>query len=213
MRHYSADLRNSKVNKGWGKIALLLMVFLSVGCVAWAQDSTLLELNTQRIQLNKTNMWVLGGWAAGNIATGFVFRGSATGSTRYFYEMNAFWNLVNLGIAGAGLYGAYSADPNLALWESLQEQQKLEKILLFNMALNLSYMAGGAYLTERSRRGTGNPDRLKGYGQSLILQGGFLLIFDTTQYLLHHSQATPQFKALISQVGFTGNTIAINFAF
>lgn len=196
-----------------GRRALLFSFLMMAVGLVWAQESSLTAINTQRIQLNKTNMWVLTTWAAGNIATGFAFRGSATGSTRYFHEMNAFWNLVNIGIAGAGLYGAYTADPNLGLWESLQEQQKLEKVLLFNMALNLSYMAGGAYLTERSRRGTGNPDRLKGYGQSLILQGGFLLIFDTTQYLLHHSQATPQFRQLISHVGFTGNTVALNFAF
>ena len=192
---------------------LLFAAIMLVAGVAWAQENALLEVNAQRIQLNKTHMWVLTGWAAGNIATGFAFRGGSTGSRRYFHEMNAFWNLVNIGIAGAGLYGAYTADPNLALWKSLQAQQKLEKILIFNMALNLSYMAGGASLTERARRGTGNPDRLRGYGQSLVLQGGFLLLFDTTQYLLHHSHATPQFRQLISHVGFSGNAVALHFTF
>ena len=195
------------------KTTLLTALLLLAVQMCFAQEDTLYALNVHRIQLNKTNMWVLGSWAAGNIATGLVFRGSSQGNRRYFHEMNAIWNVVNLGIAGAGLYGAYTANPDLSLVESLAAQQRLEKILLFNTALNVSYMLGGAYLTERSRRPGSNADRLKGYGQSLILQGGFLLLFDTTQYLLHHNHATPVLRNLISHVGFYGNTLAINFAF
>ncbi len=179
-----------------------------------AQDSTLTEINAQRLQINKTGMWVLGSWAMMNIASGSILRGQTSGTTKYFHEMNIFWNIVNLGLAGAGLYGSYTTDPaSLDMWRTFQEQQNIEKILLFNGALDVGYMIGGAYLIERARRGEGNVDRLKGYGQSLILQGGFLFAFDITLYLIHHNSATPALKELLSHVAFTGSGLALTWQF
>ena len=47
-------------------------------------------------------MTVLGSWAIGNIVVGASLQGSSEGTTKYFHRMNAGWNLVNLGLAGAG---------------------------------------------------------------------------------------------------------------
>ncbi len=190
-------------------VCSLMLLSLSYG-----QDSLLMELNTQRTAINKTGMYILGGWAVANIAGGAILRGQTSGTTRYFHEMNVFWNIVNLGLAGAGLYGAYTSDPAaLTAWESFQEQQTIEKILLFNAALDIAYMAGGAYMIERSRRVEKKPERIKGYGQSLILQGGFLLIFDATLYLIHNRSANPHLEELLSHLSFTGNGLGfvLNF--
>jgi len=193
---------------------IILLIFTACLSGAYAQDSTLTAINQHRLQINKTGMWVLGSWAVANIASGAVLRGQTSGSTQYFYEMNMFWNVINLGLAGAGLYGSYTADPaSFDLWGTFQEQQNIEKILLFNAALDLGYMAGGAYLMERSRRVDNKPERLKGYGRSLILQGGFLLVFDATLFWIHHRAATPQLKELLSHVAFTGNGLAITWQF
>ena len=159
-------------------------------------------------------MYILGGWAVANIAGGAILRSQTAGTTRYFHEMNVFWNVVNLGLAGAGLYGSFRTDPaSLTAWQSFQEQQSIEKILLFNAALDLAYMAGGAYMIERSRRVENKPERIKGYGQSLILQGGFLLLFDATLYLIHQRSASPLLQDLLSQVQVSGNGIGwvLNF--
>ena len=51
---------------------------------------------------------------------------------------------------------------------------------LFNAGLDVGYMATGAYLWERGIRKDSRG--LKGYGQSLILQGGFLFTFDLIMY-------------------------------
>jgi len=192
-----------------------LIICLGVwGGMLQAQDSTLTALNTSRLQINKTGMLVLGGWAVANIATGAILRGQTDGSTRYFHEMNIFWNLVNLGLAGAGWYGSHTADPaSFDLWNTYREQQTIEKILLFNAALDLAYMAGGAFLIERSKRVENKPERLDGYGKSLIMQGGFLLVFDTIMYLIHHRSATPELRQLLSHVDFTGNGLAITWYF
>lgn len=193
----------------------LIGVF-SLGLLTFAnaQDSLLLEINENRLQLNKTNMWVLGSWAAGNILVGGILRGQSEGSQKYFHEMNAVWNIVNLGIAGAALYGAYRTDPSgMDLWTTFNEQQKIEKVLLFNLALNFTYMTGGAYLIERSKNNVQNSDRLKGYGQALLLQGGFLLLFDATQFFLHHSQATPKLQELLTHVQVGGNGLSLVITF
>lgn len=192
---------------------LLVLILLPLGML-WAQDQTLLELNTNRLQLNKTHMYVLGGWAVGNLVVSGFLRGRTTGSIRYFHEMNVFWNVVNLGLAAGGLYGSHTTDPAmLGLWESFQEQQKLEKILLFNLALNFTYMTAGGYLIERSKNVSNRPERLKGYGQSLLLQGGFLLLFDTTQYLLHHNQAQPKLQQLLSHLQVAPQGIGLHWVF
>lgn len=181
---------------------LFLLFWLIPGAVlAQEVEEVLVDINSRRIQLNKVNMWVLGGWAVGNIAVSGVLRTQTTGTSRYFHEMNAIWNVVNLGLAAGGLYGAYTGETNLSLWESYQAQQQIEKILLFNMALNFTYLTAGAYLQERSKRpGIDRPERLKGYGQSLLLQGGFLLLFDITQFWLHHQQATPRLQQILEQL-------------
>ncbi|MDX1909801.1 MAG: hypothetical protein SF053_22380 [Bacteroidia bacterium] len=178
------------------------------------QDSLRLQINTDRIRINQRNMYVLGGWAVGNIAVSGVLRSRTQGSTRYFHEMNVFWNIINLGLSAGGLYGASQEDPaSLSAWETIHEQEKLEKILLFNMALNFTYMTAGAYLTERSRTAVNRPERLRGYGQSLIMQGGFLLLFDMTQYLVHHQTNYPRLEQLVSHLHVYGNGIGMNWQF
>ncbi len=181
---------------------------------ACAQSDLLLELNEKRISLNKTHMMVLGTWAVGNVTISGILRSRTEGRVRYLHEMNVIWNLVNLGLAGGGLYGAFTEDPTTySLWDTYQKQQQIEKILLFNMALNFTYLTAGAYLIERSKTAQNLPERLKGYGQSLYIQGGFLLLFDLTQYFLHHHHAQPKLQQLLEQVELGPTSVGITFTF
>lgn len=194
--------------------ALLLFALIAATPLAAQTDSVLYELNADRLQLNKTNMWVLGGWAIGNIGISGYLCSQRSGTSRYFHEMNVIWNFVNLGLAAGGLYGSYSTDPgSFGLWATYQEQQKIEKILLFNLALNFTYMTAGGYLIERSKTATDRPERLQGYGQSLLLQGGFLLLFDTTQYLLHHYGTTDRLENLMNHLSVSGQGLGLVWTF
>ncbi|MEO1449678.1 MAG: hypothetical protein AAFV07_09110 [Bacteroidota bacterium] len=196
------------------KVLFCLILLGPLSLVAQDWTETLQEVNAERIRLNKINMWVLGGWAVGNIAVGGIMRSQTTGSVRYFHEMNAIWNVVNLGLAAGGLYGAYTGQTDLSLWQTYQEQQQIEKILLFNMALNFSYLTAGVYLQERSRRtDIDRPERLKGYGQALLLQGGFLLLFDITQFWLHHHHATPKLQQMLEHVQMGPGGIGLTWGF
>ncbi|MDZ7683104.1 MAG: hypothetical protein U5J63_15705 [Fodinibius sp.] len=152
-------------------------------------------------------MYVLSGWAITNIAAGSIGYFNSSGTTKYLHQMNAGWNLVNLAIAGGALWQYSHADPsayNLA--ESIAEAQSIENILLLNIGLNISYMAGGGYLWERGIRKSS--DRLKGYGQSLLIQGGFLLLFDSALYLLNRNNSQ-QLNTILEQISVSGTTLSV----
>lgn len=141
--------------------------------------------NRRRLTTNRAAMFVLGGWAVGNIAVGAVGFGLERDERlRWLHLGNATWNLVNLGLALAGLIGDWGKDPAaFDARESLEASNTQEKILLFNAGLDVAYLAAGAFLWQR---GEGTLDaRLVGFGQALLIQGGFLLVFDTVLAVLN----------------------------
>jgi hypothetical protein len=93
--------------------------------------------------------------------------------------MNAYWNVVNIGIAGFGFWQATQIAA-LNFWEVLVAQQQIEKVLLANTALDFGYLLLGLFLIERGRRL--EKDKWIGFGKSILLQGAFLLLFDAILY-------------------------------
>lgn len=166
------------------------------------------QFNENRLDITKSGMIVLGSWAVINIASSPILSSQSKGSRKYFHQMNGYWNVVNLALAGSGLYGAITGNfEGLSVSETLTEQLRLEKILLFNSALDIGYMLGGLYLIERSKNTGKNPERLKGFGQSVILQGGFLFAFDLIFYavLNNHGKGLMDIidKVAVSPEGFS----------
>lgn len=192
-------------------LTLILTNILFCGWIL-AQPTTveLEQINRDRISMNSKGMLVLGGWAVSNIVIGGIGVTQTNGNTKYFHQMNAAWNSVNLAIAGFGYYGLRSQSPQLELSETITEFQNFENILLFNAGLDIGYMALGAWLWERGLRKE-NP-RLKGYGQSIILQGGFLFTFDAILFFMSRSKSSTLIDTL-SQVQFTGTGIAVSIPF
>lgn len=140
----------------------------------------------RRHQLNKTNMTILAGWAGVNIVQSSISSANATGSDKAFFNMNTYWNVVNLAIAGVGLYNVKKAvNKKLSLMQNVDEQQKLEKILLLNSSLDVGYVFAGLYMQERGQHI--NNTQTEGFGKSVLLQGSFLLVFDVVQYCMHHA--------------------------
>ncbi|MEM6735238.1 MAG: hypothetical protein AAF620_04125 [Bacteroidota bacterium] len=175
------------------KLFLFTFAF-SMALFATAQTS--LDLfNRERLDLNRKGMLLLGSWALANIISSPVLAGRSSGSTKAFHQMNGYWNSVNLVIAGFGYYNAFKGEANgLTLAASILEQQSIEKILLFNAGLDLAYITGGFYLKERAKRGTENENRFKGFGNALLLQGGFLFAFDLIFYLVQRNHASELFE-------------------
>lgn len=192
---------------------ILLLVCILLYLTGFSQSQELQMFNQERLQINRIGMLTLGGWALGNMGTAAFSLGKASGSNKYFHQMNIYWNVVNLALAGFGYYEASTADPlTYNLFGSLKEHYAMEKILLFNAGLDVGYMAGGLYLMERAKNSQHRQELFKGFGQSVIIQGGFLFMFDLTMYFLHHANESV-IKGLLSNVSFQGNAIHIILRF
>ena len=137
----------------------------------------------ENYRINQTGMYTLGAWAVSNMVTGSIGWANGEGSNRYFHQMNVMWNTVNLAIAGFSLYNTKKNHlQEMKTDEFLLQNQTTEKILLINSILDLGYMGAGILLRKQSDTSENKAHQLKGYGNSLILQGGFLLIFDVVMY-------------------------------
>lgn len=167
----------------------------------------------ERARLDQRGLTILGGWAVGNLVASGIATSQTEGSTHYFHQMNIGWGAINLALAGAGYLGARRAGrlpaPNRA--DNVRAQLRTENIYLFNAGLDVPYLAVGAYLLEKGRNPTapGSADRWRGYGQSLLLQGSFLLLFDGFQFATHHRHGTRSLYPLLSRVRLGPGAVAL----
>jgi hypothetical protein len=187
---------------------VLMFGSLLLGNTATAQRITpspeLRDFSEQRIRHQKTLGLTLGSVALANIAVGAVAAGQTNGEARYFHKMNVYWNLVNLGIAGAGLIGSRKKKTNTeSLADAVRQHENMKQVLLINVGLDVAYVLGGRYLTERARTEltNSNPDKadqLRGYGRSIMVQGGFLFAFDLVNYFIIKNRGDKQERLLLS---------------
>lgn len=179
------------------------MVFQAYG----QSDQSLVRFNEKRKQITQIGMLTLGGWALSNIAVNGILMTQASGSRYYFYQMNTFWNVVNLAIAGFGYYDNMQLAPEtLSLSASTDEFYSLQKTLLFNAGLDIAYMAGGLYLLEKAKNTEAQQARFNGYGRGLLLQGAFLLVFDTVLYFIldaHAHELLPLLSSSAQGIGLS----------
>lgn len=188
-------------------ILIFFMALLSKEAIC--QTAEVVDFNTKRNKISKTGFIVLGSWAAANMVYGGIASSGASGSNKYFNQMNIMWGGVNLGLAVMGYLGS-KREGALSYEKSLRKQTNLEKTFLFNAGLDLTYIAAGLYLRERSGNVVKNADKFKGYGESVILQGGGLLIFDAIMYTLHNTHGKQLYKlAEKMQLTSTGSGIGI----
>lgn len=174
---------------------LLALLFSFAALPLFAQEAiALADFNQMRLAYNQSGMLILGSWAVINLIWGSLAARQTAGETMAFHQMNAYWNVVNLAIAGFGYWQAGQEGTGLDLWASVSAQHSIEKILLFNAGLDLGYIAMGGYLIERGRRK--EKEQWAGFGKSIVLQGAFLLVFDAILYGFHHSHAAELPKLL-----------------
>ncbi|MGC6509778.1 MAG: DUF6992 family protein [Myxococcota bacterium] len=115
----------------------------------------------------KRGMWTLNTWAIGNMAVGVpISLQSADPQTASFYQMNAGWNVINAALATPPLLRPKPVDP-----------KRLATLFWVNAGLDVGYMAAGIWMHQRGI--ASNDPQLMGWGQSIVLQGGFLFAFDS----------------------------------
>jgi hypothetical protein len=165
-----------------------LVLFMSADAQHDFNDSIAYSRN----RTTQKAMIVLGSWAALNIASGFIIAGQTQGEAKYFWQMNAYWNIVNGGLAVMGYISARKAmAKKYDLAGNEKAQLSIEKLYTFNLGLDLAYIASGFFLREKGMNTSNikSQDQLKGYGSSIAVQGGFLLLMDGVMILLHHKNS------------------------
>lgn len=104
---------------------------------------------------------VLGGWAAGSVAAGALL--SVQPTTRGFGRQTLAWGAVDGLLAAVGARRRTSRGPT--------DPARLRRVLLVNAALDVGYVATGAWVVRRTR--------WRGDGAAVVVQGAFLLALDT----------------------------------
>ena len=159
----------------------LTIILILFSAHAFAQDS-LKFFNKSRISITSSGMEVLGGWGILNLGTGAIGWANSTNlESRYFFEMNTIWGAADFGVALIG-YGGLQKQrkKTFTAAETLEEQKRIEKIFFINGILDVAYIGTGLYL--KLEGDSRNSPMMKGYGESILMQGGFLLIFDGIMY-------------------------------
>jgi len=159
-----------------------MLLFASVLSVAIAEEAAETEVSdvlvsemaptaeiiakpTPRQTLNRS-MWTLNTWAITNIATGIPLSLTVEDPKQAaFYQMNAGWNAINLSLATLALSKDTPVDA--AQWS---------RIFWLNAGLDVGYVAAGMFMAHKGREN--NNSQLEGWGNSIALQGGFLVGFD-----------------------------------
>jgi hypothetical protein len=132
------------------------------------------ELQENGTQLETTAFKTLGIWGALN--TGVGVAGAFLDNDperRAFNTMNAGWGAVYLGLA---LSGAASSRRSSTQESHAERWLRLPSVFALNAGLDALYISAGGWLWLDGRSNE-NPSHV-GWGQSLILQGSALLLFD-----------------------------------
>lgn len=144
------------------------------------------QFHRRRIDTQLVGMGVLTGWAAANIVVGVAGNFVTDGEARYFHQMNAMWNTVNLALGAIGLHSARrdrTREQGLP-WKAQRERATKSQIVFsINAGLDVLYLMAGATTLELGR--LHDRPRLVGYGAAVVLQGGFLLAFDALMVAAH----------------------------
>lgn len=196
------------------KTTMLIAILLVSINHLYSQDTLFVEYDKQRIHHQKTGMIVLMTWAGANIMSGTIYRNNTAGDTKYFHEMNALFNTVNLFLGASGYYNASKETPSLEAFHILGQQLKLEKTLLFNVGIDVAYATTGLYLLEKGNNQNEilSRQRLRGYGRSLILQGAFLFLFDGIFYGIE-ANASNNLREAMSMIFISSSGIGLNYRF
>lgn len=194
-------------------IASLGLIMAIVSSIQAQSDTVVLQNIAQKqFKLQRTSTRVLAGWSVANLTLSGIALGQANGSNKYFHEMNLYWNVINVGIAGMGLLGLRKINKAPTVSSVVKEHYTLQKSLLLNTGLDMAYVTSGFWLLDKSKTEITQvrSERFRGFGQAVVVQGGFLLLFDLTNYFVHRSDS-PRLHRLLDQVSLSGNGVRVKF--
>lgn len=165
--------------------SILLLCLILFSLHSFSQKDVLVKFEKERVAYTKSSMLALGGWSAANIIVSGIATNTHNKEMRYFHQMNVMWGGINLAIAGLAYRGAAREKiDNPTLADVLKHQNRIEKTYLINAGLDVVYIGAGLLMNKTSDNQK-NPEKFKGYGNSIMMQGGFLLLYDAIIYAIH----------------------------
>ena len=178
------------------KIFTIFILFAVFSTLSAQQISSkdLFDFNRSRNKKTSKGLKILGGWAIANMATSGYLYYHSNGVDNYFHQMNVMWNGANTLIVAASLLPKEKNDMNLA--KTINWQSNTESTYIANAALDLIYSSIGLYLTEKAKNDLAHHDKFQGWGNSLIYNGGFLFLFDTSMFIIHKKNGKKLYKLL-----------------
>jgi len=180
------------------KCTLLLVLLPFFG---WTQNQLLTDFNQERSKIDQKLMLTLTTWSAVNAGISAVGWASTEGEARYFHQMNTMWSGINLMLSVPGYFKAKKQDASsFGFSATLHEQSKTEKIFLFNTALDVAYVTSGFLLRSAANNDPSNYQRFRGFGNGIILQGGFLFLFDAAAAIIHHQHAKKKLHPFLNKI-------------
>lgn len=205
----------------FGKEKIMKYLLIILSCLilkdSFSQtDSIIQQFDERKYNLNHKGMIVLSSWAAVNIA-GSAFGYGLTNSyqEQQFYIMNGAWGLINLGIALPGVFS--KRKPSRSIYEVQKNQTKIEKLFLANALLDVVYVSGGFYLKEYGNNQTDlkKQQLYHGFGNSVIIQGAGLMVFDVAMTLLNNRNRKKHLDPFLKKasISFSGNFIKLGYKF
>ncbi len=152
-------------------------------------QAAMLARNTFRRRTEIGAMSTLLVWTTANLGVGTAgFFLADNPQWKAFHRMSIGWNVINAAIGIPGLIHALRSDPaSMDLRDTLRADRRLQTTFAFNTGLDVGWVMTGAFLWERGLRQ--DIPELIGAGQSMVMQGAFLLALDTTMLILHGTGA------------------------
>lgn len=157
-------------------------------------------------------MLVLGGWSVLNIVGSGLGTKTHNSEVRHFHQMNVMWGTINLAIAGLGYIGNANAKfDNPTLASVLKHQNGVEKTYLINGGLDVLYIGAGLWMNKAADNQK-RPDRFEGWGNSIMLQGGFLLVYDAINYAIHRKHGK-KLNKMVDKVSINGGIGSVSLVY
>jgi hypothetical protein len=193
------------------KATCFILIVIAFTCNLTPAVCQLQDFNTQRSKTDQKLMLSLGSWASTNIVgSGIGWARSNSEENKYFHQMNVMWNLVNLGLAIPGYIKAKKDNSVTGVYQILEAQRKTETVFLVNAGIDLAYIGSGLLLRGRAPN-VEKSSQFMGYGNSMILQGGFLLLFDWIAYSIHRKNAKNQLAPILQKIEPSDQGIGLKY--
>lgn len=190
------------------KCFFVLALLISTQCYS----QNLIDFNDYKNKTDQRLMLGLGSWATLNFVAGGIGWATAPNQEmKSFHQMNVLWNTVNIALAVPGYIRAKKGNPDMSFFETMSAQQKTEKIFLINSGLDIGYISAGLLLRSEAKTNLEKRDQFTGFGNGLIVQGGFLLLFDMTAYFIHNRHRKRSLNPLFEKMELSNSGFGVTW--